>query len=183
MRPKAIIFPAMSSVFAAITVVTMNAFAQDTAANTSEYHLPKTMDQSLGYSTLLQVVLWLVAVLALIWLMAWVIKAFTKGRRSGWIAGKNMRVLESMTLGAGRLIHLISVGKRILLISSSSTVVNFIYEVHEDECVDIWNKFENAQCSVHTSSTHLDAILGRLEARRGKQDSTTPAASESSEIE
>lgn len=102
--------------------------------------------ESLGSTTayFLRVVIDLAIVVALVWLVVWLLRRFSHKSRilgflSRWRLGaesKSMRLLETMSLGPARSLHLVEVGDKILVVGSTSANVNYIAEVSDPGLIE-----------------------------------------------
>lgn len=102
--------------------------------------------ESLGSTTtyILRVAVDLAIVVALVWLVVWALKRFShKGRILGFLSrwrlggeSKSMRLLETMSLGPARSLHLVEVGGKILVVGSTSANVSFIVEIQDPGAVE-----------------------------------------------
>jgi flagellar protein FliO/FliZ len=102
----------------------------------------ESLGSTAGY--MLRVILDLAVVCALVWLVVWLLRRFSHKSRilgflSKWRLGsdsKSMRLLETMSLGPARSLHLVEVGDRILVVGSTSASISFIVEIQDPKAVE-----------------------------------------------
>ncbi len=85
----------------------------------------------------IRVILSLVIISALIYMTVYALRFIQKKRQNAGTAAPNhhalMQIMESMNLDASRKIHLVKVGKKILVVGSSENQVSLIAEIEEDD--------------------------------------------------
>jgi len=96
--------------------------------------------------------------------LAYVIIYLISNHYSKLMKSKNMQVTESLSLGIDKALHLIKVGEKFYLISSTKQSVSMLCEVDPKEIAP------QKQIIIEPHSAFKDLLDKIIKQRRGKQD-------------